>query len=378
MNNILSFYIKKIEQVLSDSYPELGSNPFYSPILQKWVYNLTEIFKDQNYYKEGTYFKQKEYIAAYLSFIFPQSLFKTYLILNELVSFFPSIFSNKSKLDIADLGAGMGASSFGIYEFFSTNYKTLMLHYDVIEKNELPLSIFKKMIDDNQYFKNANFSIKKTDINTFINSRDNLKDIIVLSLVLSELSSYDSISLIKKILRHLKKDGIFIIIEPALRKCSLNLISIRNKIIKQNINVLLPCLFENECQLEKQSKYWCYKELKWNAPEHIQIINRKLYRDIHNLKFSFLILSPKKIERNSLKNIYRSITSPSLEKGKTTLKACNSNAEIINIELLKRDLSGDNKQFLELQIGTCFTIDDFEDKAGSIRIKKTTKIKSIV
>lgn len=376
MNGVLNYYNNKIEKVLTKLYPELSKNPFHTHLLKKWVFELSEAFKNEKLNKMGTYFKQKEYAAAYLVFIFPQSLLKIFLVMQEIAALCNKRFSDKSSVNIIDLGSGMGPSTFGIFEYFKRNQINKMQYYELVEKNEFPIYINKLIAEDKNYFINAQFNIVKSDLINYANNLKKKADIIILSLVLSELmSKSEPANLIKNLINKLEDDGIIIIMEPALKKCSHRLISLRNKIIKWEIGIYAPCLSNNLCELENNEKQWCFKEIAWEPPIYMQYINRKLYRDINKLKFSYLILAKSQMLKILNKtNIYRSVTPATLKKGKACLIACNSKCEIKTIELLKRDLKGENKAFLEIKAGNIFSIEEYEEKNNIIRFKKFRNI----
>lgn len=376
MYDLLYYYNNKIEEILIKLYPELSNNPFHSHLLNKWVFELSEVFINEKLNKMGAYFKQKEYAAAYLIFIFPQSLIKIFLIMQEISTLCNKRFSDKSSITIIDLGSGMGPSTFGIFEYFKTNQFNKMQYYELVEKNELPIYIHKLITERKNYFINAQFNIIKSDLINYVNNLKKKADIIILSLVLSELMVLNKqINLIKKLINQLNDDGILIIIEPALKKCSHRLISLRNKIIKEDTVIYAPCLSKNPCELESNEKQWCFKEIAWEAPIYMQYINRKLYRDIKKLKFSYLVLSKAQMLKiHNKTNLYRSIAPATLKKGKASIIACNSKCEIKTIELLKRDLKGINKALIKIKAGQLFSIEEYEEKNNIIRIKKIGNI----
>ncbi len=138
MSNILSFYDNKIKELLPQIISITDKNIFAPNSLEKWIYDLSEVFKNDNKIKNGSYFTQKEYVIAYSIFFFPQSFMKTYFLLEEINKLYPDIF-NKDKIEILDLGAAMGPASFSIFEFFKLKKNNIELIFDIVEKNELPI-----------------------------------------------------------------------------------------------------------------------------------------------------------------------------------------------------------------------------------------------
>ncbi|OGF63727.1 MAG: hypothetical protein A2Y62_03380 [Candidatus Fischerbacteria bacterium RBG_13_37_8] len=396
------YYQRVITESLRTYYPELGNNPVASPHLHKWIWELSEALRNENLYKQGMYYQQRELTAAYLAFLFPQSFMKINAILNELYSLNNTAFFEHDQYHIADIGCGIGASTFGTIEFFKAMKKDIVLHFDAIDYNKEPFELMREMSKDSNYFRNTNFAFIHNDIEKIASRSGRKCDIIILSLVLGEIESKISIiALIRKLMKHLTETGMLIIIEPALQESSKNLILLRNKLISYNVSILSPCLNEQPCPLTYSAQHWCYREIAWTPPASMEYLNRKLFREINTLKFSYLVIAnntrkgcrggpmrpPNKIDANSdipfqaekeldLKNLYafRAISFPKKQKGEYIIKACDSSCTIRVIELLHKDITDANKQFLELSRGDLFFLLDTALSEATIRLSSGTGI----
>ncbi len=399
MLQLPSYYQNKITDFLTKHFPELGSNPYDTRLLQKWVWQLSNLFRNRNSFIKGKYFMQKEMIAAYLSFIFPQSFVKTYFILQELNTLYPLDISLSEKINVLDAGGGVGSSSLSIIEFFKNNYPHTEIELDFLEINKQSALFFIETVKDSCYFSTLKHNIIFLDIEKFIKKINKNYNIIILSSVLRELELKISlIALLRKFLSHLNKGGFMILIEPALMESSHQLIELRDRLISYGIFILSPCLHNLKCPLGGNENYWCYKEVIWKPPLSIQKLNKRLFREINPLKFSYLILyrgtndkaegdygtsgvgasrvgaRAKFFGARVNKNYYRALTPADPQKGKFVVKVCNAEGNIKIMELLKRDISKKNKLFLKIKRGTLFFVNSIEDKISLLRIKKDSEV----
>ena len=83
---------------------------------------------------------------------------------------------------------------------------------------------------------------------------------------------------------------------------------------------------------------WCHEVRQWNVPTSMKLINRGLQRDIHLLKFSFLVLANEPPAQN-LAAWARLVSPLSREKGKYTCHACGPDGQLHHYEWLTRGLS---------------------------------------
>ena len=346
-----TYYQDAITRLLHNHYPELGPLPFHSPDLQKWVWSLSETFRQQNKYANGAYFKDRNMLAAYLTFIFPQSLYKIYALLSELIPETPEPNPRES-YHILDIGTGLGASALGAYELLRERFPDKPLNVDLVDINRHALSFLSELIQEQSHFHSVKWNIVQSDIERFVLHAKKKWDCIILSLILSELRPrLTMVALIRKLLSLLNENGFLIIIEPASNEASHNLIALRNKLINYDIFITAPCLNKLICPLTEMQNLWCYRELRWQPPELMTFLNRKLYREITTLKFSYLILSNTRGfpasagESASRLNLFRALSFPSHEKSKWVLKACDSNCTLRTLELRKKDITDDNRHF---------------------------------
>ncbi len=316
----------------------------------KQVKNLSDYFLSKKVKPE--YFSSKEFLSAYLLFYFPQNfckLIKLYGLIEKLISF-------EEKINLLDFGAGPGSSTLASSYYFKERLKSIT-YYEIQKKAySLFLERFKPLLFNNNVKLNLNSSNNKINLFTF-------------SYVLNEVS-YGIFKIFKKFERHEDLNPTYIFIEPPFKETLSIYEKIKKHFIKRGFNVIYPCN-NIKCpvlKLSKEKESTCFSQFYWKQPEIVKKINSKLHFNLKYLKFSSLILSKKKLKSNFFFPI-----SPSIKKkGKTTVYFCTTDGRL-QLELLKRDETENNKLFKNIVRGIPVLIENLNGK----RLSKDSKVSFI-
>uniref|UniRef100_A0A7C4YGS1 Methyltransferase domain-containing protein n=1 Tax=candidate division WOR-3 bacterium TaxID=2052148 RepID=A0A7C4YGS1_UNCW3 len=291
---------------------------------------------------------------AYISYNFPMNIGKTMYIMNLLKNF--SQIEKKDFVKVIDIGCGEGAGSIGISLSLKNN-----ISFTGVDISEERLNYYKEFMD----FLKCNFDIKRISSFKVIDSIKEF-DIVIMSNILCEIE--DSNSFVNKIVKSMKDEGIMIIIEPALRETSKNIMRIKEDL--KDKGFLLPCLKNKTCPLLLKDE-WCYSMKKWEVPFFIQVINRKLFRDLR-LKFSYLAFVK---ERINIDKFYYFIDETKNEKGRLKNFICGENS-LVECILLKKNISKNNILFKSIEKGDIISLNNFIKRKDILwEINKGTKIK---
>ena len=197
--------------------------------------------------------------------------------------------------------------------------------------------------------------------------------------------------------RHLEKEGIVIIVEPALKQESRQLLTFRkellDKISKKNsktssYKVLLPCLGHQVCGALENPKDWCHEVTNWWRPHYLQKLDELCKLDHKSLAMSYLVImkTKKNIEEilpclkdsSSEKNQRYRLVSPARSIGKDQeFFVCGQTGKH---RCLWRKNKGKTANQKELERGTILENVVFEEekinKKNSSNVKKIKRIKS--
>ncbi|MEK6580724.1 MAG: small ribosomal subunit Rsm22 family protein [Bdellovibrionota bacterium] len=161
-------------------------------------------------------------------------------------------------------------------------------------------------------------------------------DIWVMSFFLNEFLNADPAELAKNLIqswdRHLEKEGLIIILEPALKLQSRRLLELRaalllefNKKKSSLYQVLLPCLGHQACGALANPEDWCHEEVTWWRPPYFKTIDRLAKLDRKTLPFSYLVISKSERTRaellpglnlNSTRSGLKRLVSPAHSEGR--------------------------------------------------------------
>ncbi|UCG93297.1 MAG: methyltransferase domain-containing protein [candidate division WOR-3 bacterium] len=281
---------------------------------------------------------EEKYADAYFAYNFPMNVMKVMTVAKEFQNIYSKLFSHTARLNILDVGCGDGAGMLGLYYRFKDANNISLTGIDassLMLKRTQELMGWLKSHDPSLDVK---LMKRKISPNLFKKTKQQY-DIILFANALAEIFSTDKISLtfIEQILKCTTRDGIVIIIEPALKKFSRRLMNLRTEIIKtEKSSILLPCLHEYPCALLNVRKHreWCHQSVPWEPPDFMKIINRGLNREIDHLKFSYLVIA-KKNYKKSFCNGFRVISHVLKEKGKKRCFLCNQNRRVELVRLNK-------------------------------------------
>ncbi len=309
-----------------------------------------------DFYNKNRYDENNE--IAYLSYNFPMNIAKVMWIMNIIKSL--NMIKQK-EAKVLDIGCGEGAGSIGIYAVLG----------DIIKYFKGIDNSFERLNYYDEFIKITGKNFESVNMNIINLENINIEefDIIISSNILCEIIG-ESQRFINKLLRRMNDDAILILIEPALKESSQIIMKIRNDIVRKNL--VLPCNHKGECPLLMKN-IWCYNVRKWEYPFFIEVINRKLFRDLR-LKFAYLVI--KKGEED-LRDTFCFLSDTRSEKGRLRNNICTEDG-IKDCILLKKETSDKNKIFKDIEQGDLGILKNYiERREELIIINKETDIKII-
>lgn len=123
----------------------------------------------------------------------------------------------------------------------------------------------------------------------------------VLSYCLNEIPSFDAALVarvfLKEMQAHLEKDGLIILVEPALKLQSRKLLAWRQALLDEmkrqrirDFKILTPCLGHQQCGALSVAEDWCHEEVSWWRPPYFRTLDELVLLDRKSLPFSYLVL----------------------------------------------------------------------------------------
>ncbi len=256
---------------------------------------------------------------------------------------------SKGKISMLDLGCGPATASLATSAFFGPSRK---LSVTAIEQSKHILQDGKKLFDSldmpGRSFEAIVERITPAKIDRQLAGRR--FDIIVVANLLNELGDDEvAFKLIRNLItNHLNKDGVIIVIDPALKKTTIPLMAMRDRLLDEDekVDVIAPCLHRQSCPMRKQNERdWCHFYLEWKRPELIKQLDELTGLDRRHLKMAYFIFVSALRSLASDLNRWRVVSSPLISKGKRELILCSGGGELKRIMRVDRDASEVNSHF---------------------------------
>ena len=267
-------------------------------------------------------------ILSYFIYLFP----KAYLAGKTLFGSFAK--SRRAKdLSILEPGCGLAPATFAILNSINiSRFEKIHIYLNDMEKPVLEFA--EKLLRKTFPSRKIKIKLLEGSFDNHISGITSPFDIIFLSFSLEELAgtSVDtSLELIVRLRQLLKNNGRIFITQPADKARSTTIMYMRNHIPEY---ILAPCTHNQMCPLLREDS-WCHFTYPWSKPPVLQNIFYKLGCDLPDIKFSYLVISKKKVAK--FPTSARIITPIHDQKGKVEFKICGTQG-ISNCMVLKRDM----------------------------------------
>jgi SAM-dependent methyltransferase len=234
-----------------------------------------------------------ELLPARLAFSLPRDVPKMREAVRELVA---AGLLTRPRLRVLDLGAGLGASTFGLWEALGGAESTTQIEALLCDSDAEALRLAERVAA--AWSKAGPAPQVRTRKHTLGQPiPKGPYDVILLGQVLSE-DARDAddatrrrrhAELIRSALRELADDGSLIIVEPALRTRTRHLHALRDALVAE-CTVFAPCLHQQACGALRRPGDWCHEDLPIDLPEWLVPVARSAGLRYQGLTFSYLVL----------------------------------------------------------------------------------------
>ena len=283
---------------------------------------ISKSFTSERSKRAKNYFNQPANRAAYLLYFYLQTYVKSDFCISRATEL--GFINNKT----LDIGSGSGAAALAALNKDTKNLTII----DQNKKALLDASFLLKQYSNKQIIKTLTVDALKW-------KSDQRYDQILMVNFLNELEQDKQYKICTNLINNaLTINGCLIIIEPALRFITRNLMKLRNALLEHDLFIHAPCLHQDKCpMLTANKRDWCHMYLKWNLPNTIKELDALTNRNHRYLKFSYLIISKTKPKKYKNKGLI--VSSPLISKGKTELLTCCYNGKLTRLRELHRDTS---------------------------------------
>ena len=235
--------------------------------------------------------------AARLGFFFARDVPKSAAAVRELVS--TGAIGLDRDLRVLDLGAGMGAATWGIARAIDAAGGRGKVEATWVDPDRTALEVGVDLLRHRQGA--ASLGIRVDAVAESLTRLGGLGsfDLIVASGLLSELDvvadgptrvERHATLLAHLIERHAASNGSLVIVEPALRDRTRHLHAVRNALLTRGHTVFAPCLHSAPCPALERPPDWCHDDLRVDLPPWLIPVARASGLRYEGLTLAYLVI----------------------------------------------------------------------------------------
>ncbi len=261
--------------------------------LETAVQALSDRFTVGRAGKFDDYFADKNALAAYGCFFFPQSWARARIALAEVLEL--RGWNGGENPKILDVGAGPGASGIAASQLLRERGGAKTVRITGLDHSPRALECFAGLIRENQQHLSG-ISFEKSiarSLPVFLKKQaeeEGPYDLIIAGFALNEvwggMDVEGRVAYILRLKRMLVPGGLLLVLEPALRETATALQEVSDAVSqKKLLHRWGPYWGEFPCPVLGGAKYWPHEVRVWAPPPSLKDANRHLWRQIGELKF---------------------------------------------------------------------------------------------
>ncbi len=304
----------------------------------------------------------KSSLLARAGFFFARDLIKPFGPLDELRD--AGVWPAGEELRVLDLGAGMGATSFGLARWLRVRGQAVkQLTVTALEQDASALrgfTAFQRALHGLDDFTPLQLDARAEDLRALRGERG--FQLVLFGFVLNELFPDDPervarrAQLVRDAFELLSDDGALIILEPALKETTRELMQLRDALA--DLPIIAPCLHQRGCPMLASERDWCHQELPYALPPALADVARAASLRWEGLRYASLVLSRKEVARGA---VWRVVSDRLESKGKLELYGC-GRGEYVRFTQLNRKASAANAAFTTARRGDILRIEGDTDR----------------
>ncbi len=346
-------------------------------------------------------------IIPYFFYFFPKTFSANVFVIKSARDIIEEIIASKDHINIFEISAGTCSGISAFLYLLKKQYIKLgrnirhnkKLNIFVQDISELALDLGIKQIEKFLPIQGFDVSLRKIVADsTKLNIHKEVgekADIVIISFSLYDIfgtSVDDMISWCKKMMKYISDNGLFFIVEPAVKnRNSLFLMKIRDAMRE---NVISPCPHYKDCPLLRRGDDWCHFGVRWKAPEYLERAMYMIGGRPPDINFSYLTLSKKYRLENLLKisngskqdfqhkpeqnmKIIRIVSHRLEEKGRILFWSCEESGKFL-YQFLKRNSSKTVEDVFRIVSGDLIEISGVVKRENFYEILPNSNLKIIL
>lgn len=265
-----------------------GSEAEVLEALRPAVQKLSDLFTTQRPETYGDYSMSDEARLAYGLFYLPRNHFRIHCAIAEALHLHQWA-PPETLLRVLDLGAGLGAASLAAARLFPHGCAIT-----AVDHSGPSLDTLRAFIQAS--CPQATVQTERTDLRRWQPTGQGY-DLIIAGFALNELPLPDSFALLEKLRPCLAPGGLLVIVEPAMPEAVARLDEWgRQQATESQWQLWGPWPRMAQAYAAHPEAWWDglsfpHEVRRWQPPEHVEYLNRKLHRNLREAKFAFVLAS---------------------------------------------------------------------------------------
>ena len=309
----------------------------------------------------GRYLDDPKLLGAYLLFYWPVSYAQARAVLGELA---------RRPRSVLDLGSGPGPVAFAALDAGASEVTAadrsapaLTLARALAAEAEEPLAT--RAWDGGAALPEGQF------------------DVITLGHVLNELgrgpaASSERAALLERAAAQVRAGGSLVVLEPALRDTSRELLQVRDLLVQRGFAVRAPCLWRGPCPALVKASDWCHAERSWSPPSLLDALAREAGLHKEALKMSYLVLAPRGeawVEPPA-RRLFRIVSEPLEGKGRQRYMGCGPEGRV-GLALQEKHRTAANEVFFSLRRGDVVAVEGTEPRGDGLALVEGSSVTKV-
>jgi ribosomal protein RSM22 (predicted rRNA methylase) len=276
--------------------------------------------------------RSRDALSARLGFSFARDVPKAAGAVRELIATGALRVPEGRALRVLDLGAGLGASTWGLWAALSAYAPDSPGRIEAVcvDEDAPALSIAKAIAGARRGRGRMEVEVEALEakVSRGVQVARGAFDVVLLGQVLSELGPATHVEIVRAALDRATPEGSVVLIEPALRDRTRNLHALRDALLAGGgVHVFAPCLHAAPCPALAAEGAWCHEDLDVDLPAWLAPVAAQAGLRWQGLTFSYLVL--RKDERSLREHtaregaaLVRMVSEPIVTKGKREAFVC--------------------------------------------------------
>jgi len=208
-------------------------------------------------------------------------------------------------------------------------------------------------------------------------------DVITLGHVLNELGRgagalAERAALLERAAERLRPGGSVVVLEPALRDTSRELLQVRDLLVGRGYAVRAPCLWRGPCPALVKPSDWCHAERSWSPPPLLDALAREAGLHKEALKMSYLVLAPRgeAWAEPPPGRPFRIVSEPLEGKGRQRFMGCGPEGRV-GLALQEKHRTPANEAFFSLRRGDVIAVEGTEPRGDGLALVEGSLVRKV-